>query len=101
MHKNAMPKTIAQALLSTTMERSGMTDAQLGSVLGVNQSTISRLKHGRIAKVARHQRKLDEYLGVKAAGRTDVLSELMAMARSSPALHEALVAIQRLMRENA
>jgi transcriptional regulator with XRE-family HTH domain len=96
-----MQKTLAQVLLSATIGRSGMTDAKLASVLGVNQSTVSRLKHGRIAKVARHQRKLDEYLGLGASDRTDDFSELMAIAQSSPALREALVALRRLMRENA
>jgi len=78
-----------------------MTDAKLASVLGVNQSTVSRLKHGKIAKVARHQRKLDEYLGLGANDRAEDFSELVAIAQSSPALREALVALQRLMRENA
>jgi ribosome-binding protein aMBF1 (putative translation factor) len=96
-----MHKTLAHARLFVTIGRSGMTDAELAAVLGVNQSTISRLKHGKIAKVGRHQRKLDEYLGLGGGDRTDDLSELIAMAQSSPALREALVALQRLMRENA
>ena len=63
MHRNAMHKTLAHARLFVTIGRSGMTDAELAAVLGVNQSTISRLKHGKIAKVSRHQRKLDEIWG--------------------------------------
>lgn len=101
MHRSAMQKTFAQTRLSAAIQRSSLTDAELAAVLGVNQSTISRLKHGKIAKVAKYQRKLDEHLGAGPAGRTDDLSELVAMAQLSPALREALVALQRLMRENA
>lgn len=101
MHNNAMQKSFAQARLSTTISRSGLTDAELATVLGVNQSTVSRLKHGRISKVTKHQRKLDEYLGRAATGQIGGLSELMAIAESSPALRETLAALYRLMRENA
>jgi ribosome-binding protein aMBF1 (putative translation factor) len=101
VHSNAMQKTFAQGILSATMGRSGMTDAELAAVLGVNQSTISRLKHGKIAKVAKHQRRLDRHLGLGAGDGADDLSELIALARASPALREALFALQRLMRENA
>ncbi|MDR3488256.1 MAG: helix-turn-helix transcriptional regulator [Bradyrhizobium sp.] len=100
MHKNAM-QTLAQTRLLATIRRSGMTDAELATALGVNQSTISRLKHGRIAKVLKHQKKLDEYLGLRVDGVTDDLSELIAMSQSSPALREVLVTLQRLMHEDA
>lgn len=96
-----MKKTVAQARLSATISRSGMADAELAALLDVNQSTISRLKHGKIAKVSKYQRKLDAYLGLGDKGRDDDLSELMVTAQSSPALRETLVALQRLMRENA
>ena len=101
MHKDAMRKNLAQACLSTTISRSGMTDAELALVLGVNQSTISRLRHCKIMNVAKHQRKLDEHLGTVTADQTGDLSELIAMAETSPALHEMLVALCRFMRENA
>ena len=78
-----------------------MTDADLAKVLGVNQSTVSRLKRGKIAKVFKHQRKLDEHLGLAAADQSDDFGELISIAQSSPALREALVALHRLMRENA
>jgi ribosome-binding protein aMBF1 (putative translation factor) len=96
-----MEKTFAQARLVATIEQSGMNDAQLAAALGVDQSTVSRLKNGKIAKVSKHQRKLDEYLGLGTKGRPDELSELMVMAELSPALREALIALQRLMRESA
>lgn len=78
-----------------------MTDAQLATLLGVNQSTVSRLKNGLIQKVAKYQRILDANLAPDRAWDGQELSELVAMAKVSPALRDALVAIQRLMRENA
>lgn len=96
-----MKKTMAQALLSVSIMRSGMTEAQIAGVLGVTQSTVSRLKNGKIAKVSDYQQKLDDYLGHESKAQPDDLSELMAMAQSSPALREALIALQRFMRENA
>lgn len=85
----------------TAIERSGMTDAQLATLLGVNQSTVSRLKNGLIQKVAKYQRILDANLVPDRAWDGQELSELVAMAKVSPVLRDALVAIQRLMRENA
>lgn len=92
---------MAQALLSIAIVRSGMTEAQLAEVLGVTQSTVSRLKNGKIAKFSSYQRKLDKHFGQGSKGRPDDFSELIALAQSSPALREALIALQRLMRENA
>lgn len=83
------------------IERSGMTEAELAVVLKVSQSTISRLKNGKIRKIAHYQVKLDEHLGKTAAGSGDDFTELIDLAKSSAALREALAAIQRLMRENA
>ena len=85
----------------TTIERSGMTDAQLAAVLEVNQSTVSRLKNGLIRKVGKYQRILDARLEQDQARESQELSELVAMAKVSPVLRDALIAIQRLMRENA
>lgn len=96
-----MELTFAQARLSTTIMQSGMTDAELAKVLGVNQSTVSRLRHGKVAKVAKYQRKLDQHLSLAVADRPDPLSELIAMTQYSPALRDALVALRRLMQENA
>lgn len=101
MHSCAMQKTLTQACLFATIERSGMTDAELATLLKVNQSTISRLRHGKIAKVSKYQRKLDAHFGLGGGDRDNDLSELMATAQSSPALRETLVALHRLMRENA
>lgn len=96
-----MKKTIAQALLSIAIVRSGLTEAQIAGVLGVTQSTVSRLKNGKIAKVSRYQQKLDDYFGHEPMVHQNEFSELMALAQSSPALREALIALQRLMREYA
>lgn len=96
-----MKKTIAQARLAITIARSGMTEAQLAAVLGVTQPTVSRLKNGKIAKISGYQRKLDEHLGNESKGQPDDFSELMILAQSSPALHDALIALQRLMQESA
>jgi hypothetical protein len=96
-----MKMTMAQSWLSITIVRSAMTEAQLAKVLGVTQSTVSRLKNGKIAKVSIYQRRLDEYLGDGSKGQPDDFSELMMLAQWSPALREALRALQRLMQEDA
>jgi transcriptional regulator with XRE-family HTH domain len=101
MHKHAMGKTIAQARLILAIGRSGMTETKLAEVFGVSQSTVSRLKNGKIAKISVYQQKLDALLGRETEGQPDDLSELIVLAQSSPALREALIALQRLMRENA
>jgi predicted transcriptional regulator len=95
-----MEKTLAQARLSIAIGRSGMTETQLAKVLGVTQPTVSRLKNGKISKISVYQRRLDEYLGKESKGPDD-FSELMTLAQSSRALREALLALQRLMQENA
>lgn len=91
----------SQALLSITIERSGMTEAELAGVLEVSQSTVSRLKNGKIRKIERYQAKLDKRLGRAKSEPGDDLADLIELAKSSPALREALLAIQRLMRESA
>jgi transcriptional regulator with XRE-family HTH domain len=96
-----MEKTMAQARLCIIIARSGMTEAQLAEVLGVTQPTVSRLKNGKIAKVSSYQRKMEEYLGNESMEKPDDFSELMMLAQSSPALREALIALQRLMQEKA
>lgn len=88
---------IAQARLILAIERSGMTEAKLAEALGVAQSTVSRLKNGKIAKVSQYQRKLDEMLGDATKGQPSDFLELITLARTSPALREALIALQRLM----
>ena len=100
MHKKAM-QALAQTRLLATIRRSGMTNAELAVALGVNQSTISRLRRGKIAKILKYQKKLDEYLEPKAEGVTDDLSELVAMAQYNAALREVLVTLHRFMHENA
>jgi len=101
MQKTAMDRSLAQARLLTTIECSGLTDAQLAAVLGVNQSTVSRLKNGLIRKVAKYQLILDARLASERPQDGQELSELVAMAKVSPTLRDALLAIQRLMRESA
>ena len=96
-----MKMTLAQARLSAAIARSGMPDTEIAAVLGVNQSTAWRLRHGKIAKTASHQRKLDDYLGRAASDQVDDLSELTAIAQTSPALRETLAALRRLLHENA
>jgi transcriptional regulator with XRE-family HTH domain len=101
MHKDAMGMTVTQARLSAAIKRSGMTEAQLAKIFDVSQSTISRLKNGKIAKVSTYLQKLTEFLGPSYSEGDGDFSELVALAKSSPALREALLALQRLMHENA
>jgi transcriptional regulator with XRE-family HTH domain len=96
-----MENSFAQIRLAATIDRSGLTDAQLAEILNVNQSTVSRLRHQLIKKVAKYQKGLDAHLGRSTDADGDEISDLMSMATLSPALRDTLMAIERLMRENA
>lgn len=96
-----MALSLSQARLSMTIERSGMTEAKLAEVLEVSQPTVSRLKNGKIRKIERYQAKLDKHLGKAGTASGTDFADLIELAKSSPALREALMAIQRLMQENA
>lgn len=78
-----------------------MTEAKLAEVLEVSQSTVSRLKNGKIQKIKRYQIKLDKHLGKVGVASGNDFADLIELAKSSPALREALIAIHKIMRENA
>lgn len=101
MHKSAMSMSFAQARLLSAIERSGLTDAQMAALLSVNQSTVSRLKGGLIAKVAKYQKILDAHLDVTGDADHDEVRELVAMAEQSSELRDALIALARCLRKNA
>lgn len=96
-----MSMSFAQARLLSAIERSGLTDAQMAALLSVNQSTVSRLKGGLIAKVAKYQEILDAHLDVTGDADHDELRELVAMAEQSSELRDALIALARYLRKNA
>ena len=96
-----MDKSFAQIRIAATIERSGLTDTQIGSFLGLYQSTVSRLKNGFIRKVSKYQGKFDAYLGTSSSDDGSEMSDLAAMAALSPALRDLLIAVRRLMQTNA
>lgn len=101
MHKTAMEKSFAQIRMAATISRSGLSDAQIAVVLGVSQPTVSRLRNCLIQKVGKYQLALDRHLGTSPSDGTGEIRDLFAMAMLSPPLRNALIAIQRLMQENA
>lgn len=84
------------------LSRSHGSDASLAKALGVNQSTISRLRNGRIAKVSKYIPRLEHHLGLQpgATAPTDAWT-LAELAKRSPALAEVIAALGRFMQERA
>lgn len=101
MHLKEMHKSLAQTRLIAAITASGRSDAEIATLLGVHQSTVSRLKNGLIAKVSKHQKRLDSAFGSKGAADVDEIADLLALAKVSPALRDALLALRKLMQENA
>jgi transcriptional regulator with XRE-family HTH domain len=82
-------------------QRSGLSDADLAKVLKVNQSTVWRLKNDRIAKNEKHIALLERHIQQSPSTEDDELDDLIAMAKLSPRLRTALLALRRLMHEDA
>ena len=96
-----MDKSFAQIRTAATISRSGLSEAQVAAILGVSQSTVSRLKNCLIRKVEKYQSVLDRHLGASPSDGTSEFQDLFAMATLSPPLRDTLIAIQRLMQKNA
>lgn len=100
-----MASPIDQARFDALVEKLGLGDRALGALLGVNQSTAWRLRHGKIAKITSYIATVEARLGIASANgdaSEDVLvSDLAALARHSPGLKQALVALHQIMHNRA
>jgi len=105
MHNGNMSNAIKQARFDVLVEQSKLTDGDLATALGVNQSTVSRLRNGGIAKIDRHIDKLEQHLriGVNVGVVSDerLVEELVSLSRRLPHLRDALMGMYALMRLSA
>jgi hypothetical protein len=100
-----MANPLEQARFDALVDQSGLGDRALAAMLGVDQSTAWRLRHGKIAKMSVYTAKLETHLGITGTGEDaseDVLvSDLVALARHSPGLKQALIALRKIMHNHA
>lgn len=98
-----MNSSLNQARLNDLLLRTGLNDRQIGDILGVAQSTVWRMRHGKISKLEKYITKLEERLGTGGPHVTDaeMIADLVGYSRQVPALRETLVSLHALMRQNA
>lgn len=88
--------------LALLFSRSTENDAAIAKAIGVNQSTVWRLRKGKIEKVGKYLPMLEAHLGVAVTGNaSDEIQLLTELAHRSPALAEMLTALSRFMQERA
>jgi hypothetical protein len=90
-----------QKLLSL-IERSGLSDDQLEGLFGVHQTTVWRLRHGRIAKIGKYVEALEAHFA-DAGEQSDrrMLEDLLALSHHSAEVRTILESLHSLMRETA
>jgi hypothetical protein len=97
-----MSSRIDHEVLLSLMDRSGLDERGLAIVLGVHQTTVWRLRGGKIAKVDKYIDRLRSHLGETGApGDAELVAGLVALSRHSPGLRELLRALHRFMQESA
>lgn len=97
-----MPSRVDHEVLLSLMDRSGLDERGLTSLLGVHQTTVWRLRGGKIAKVSKYIAILRAHLGEGGApGDAELAAGLVELSRHSPGLREMLLALHRFMQESA
>lgn len=87
-------------LLAQRLEASGLKDKALMPILGVSQSTVSRLRHAKIGRVRRYLLALDVIQapdGVAGETLNRSMAELAAQAESDLELRRVLFGLHKLM----
>lgn len=92
----------AHRRLMSLIHRSELSDRQLEELFEVHQTTVWRLKHGRIAKIEPYIAKLEAHLG-GAAGltTTDIVGDLAMWSEQSDELRKLLRALHAVMHDRA
>jgi predicted transcriptional regulator len=85
------------------LTHTGLSDASLAKLFGVNQSTVSRLRHAKIQKVRRYSAAL-EASGYAITDHDQQfatrMAELTGLAKRTPALRDLLLNLHRIMHES-
>jgi len=88
--------------LISLLHRSGLSDRELEEVFGVHQSTVWRLKNGKIDKVQPYIEELEKHLGTGPDGTIEaLLDDLLLWSTDSPELCQMLASLHRLMQDSA
>ena len=97
--------SVDQARFEALVVRIGLNDRALGTVIGVGQSTVWRMRQGKIYKLSNYIAKMESHLGISAdSDRSDddvLVTDLMLLARHSPELKQALIALRDIMHKKA
>lgn len=106
MHRmQAMVISLQQVQLDALIAQAQVNDRELGQILGVNQSTAWRLRNGHINKLEPYLLRLRAHLGAlesqQGGDDASLIADLVALSTRVPALRDALLALQRIMRETA
>ncbi len=97
-----MQTRVDHEILLGLLDRSGLDDRSLERLLGVHQTTLWRLRNGKIAKVSRYIETLRRHVVVPSRDADTALVEnLVAVSGRSPALRAMLLALQSFMQEPA
>ena len=100
-----MANAIELARFEALVGRSGLGDKALAKLLDVDQSTVWRLRHGKIAKMKNYLDRLEAHLGTSTAdeqpSEQSLVSDLVALSQHSPGLKQALVALYNIMHNRA
>jgi hypothetical protein len=98
-----MASFLKQARLNDLLLRTGLNDREIGDVLGFSQSTVWRMRNGKISKLDKHIMALEAHLGISGQGASDaeMIADLVGYSRQVPALRETLIALYALMQKNA
>jgi hypothetical protein len=89
---------IDQERVEILLGKSGLNDRQIGERIGVDQSTVWRLRNGRIAKVSRYIGLLEKQ--VPGATPENGFEGLEELAGQSPAFRAVLEALLQFMHEH-
>ena len=92
-----MATRIDQDRIRILLEKIGLNDRQIGEQIGVDQSTIWRLRNGRTSKVSRYIDRLEALVPEPAASHD--FESLEALAGQSPAFRAVLEALMQFMHE--
>lgn len=98
----SMSSRVDQEKVQILLKRVGLNDREIGERIGVNQSTIWRLRHRYIKKVDRYLEALSRVVGDPQPDGTELdLERLVALAEQSPGLKAVLLSLKQFMQEDA
>ena len=97
-----MTSRIDQERVQQMLQRQGGNDRQIAELLGINPSTVWRLRNRRIFKVSKYLRLMSEKLEAPSPeGERAELQDLLTLADQSPALKAVLIALRDFLQEDA